>query len=396
MQQPTVFHPLLDEITARLPGLRPAQRDGQALWVYGVIEAQTGCESRVVNALAGGEQANTYRQYLREWLKDGADKAAPCATQVELAPCFPRLLRWLLDHWAGRDVVLAIDPTTLGDELTALVSSVLYRSRAIPVAWHILPGNQPGGFIAPLVALLQALQAGVPRGKRVVVLTDRGLWSPTLYRQIKAQRWHPVMRVQRAVQVWLRRGRCVAADTLTPRYNQAWVGRAIVHKERSRRLWVTVVVVWEPGHEQPWVLFTDLAPKVVGLRWYGLRMWIECGFRDLKHYGWDWEHTRRRDLTRVARHWLVLAVATLWVLAAGTAREDALRPDGEVPPQARTGKRLVSVFQLGLAALRAVFARRCRWPKLRFIPELWPTPGPDLEITYYAPGPPRNSPYLPI
>ncbi len=51
---------------------------------------------------------------------------------------------------------------------------------------------------------------------------------------------------------------------------------------------------------------------------YGLRVWIEQGFRPLKRIGWPWQHTRRTDPARVDRHWLVLAVATLWVLAHGT------------------------------------------------------------------------------
>lgn len=35
------------------------------------------------------------RQRLREWYYDGADKAAPCHTQVEIRHCFASLLRWL-------------------------------------------------------------------------------------------------------------------------------------------------------------------------------------------------------------------------------------------------------------------------------------------------------------
>jgi hypothetical protein len=70
-----------------------------------------------------------------------------------------------------------------------------------------------------------------------------------------------------------------------------------------------------------WV--TDLPPARVGVSWYALRMWVELGFRALKAVGWQWQHTRRTDPRRTARHWLVLAVATLWVLAHGTRAEDA-------------------------------------------------------------------------
>jgi hypothetical protein len=392
---PSVCHPLREAIGAQLPDLRPAQQEGLTWWVYGAVEAKSGCESRVVAALTDLAPYETVRQYLREWLRDGADKLAPCATQVEVGACFAPLLRWLLAGWEGRELVLAIDPTTHGDQLTALVVSVLYRSGAIPVAWHILPGNQPGAWIAPLQTLLQALRPAVPRRLRVLVLADRGLWSPRLFRLLKAPRWHPLMRVQRDVRLWLRRGRQCAAHQLVPQVHHAWVGRAIVHNQRARRLWVTVVVLWEAGHDEPWVVLTDLPPRVVGVRWYGLRMWIEGGFRMLKHYGWDWEHTRRREPTRVARHWLVLAVASLWVFAAGTQVEDAGRTCPG-PPPARTGRRPLSVFQHGLARLRAVFAQRCPWPPLRLVPECLPVPGPHLTITYHAPGPPRDSPYLPL
>ncbi len=78
-------------------------------------------------------------------------------------------------------MALAIDATTHRDRLSAVVISVLYRSSAIPVAWHILPGNRPGPWIAPTLDLLSLLGPVVPKNKTVLVLTDRGLWSPRLW-----------------------------------------------------------------------------------------------------------------------------------------------------------------------------------------------------------------------
>src|SRR5512143_3835553 len=64
-------------------------------------------------------------------------------------------------------------------------------------------------------------------------------------------------------------------------------------------------------------------------------MWVELGFKVLKRVGWQWQRTRRTDLARVARYWLILAVATFWVLAYGTRVEDAGRL-GVAPAQLRT------------------------------------------------------------
>ena len=46
--------------------------------------------------------------------------------------CFAPLLSWVLVWWRSDRLALAIDPTLKGDETTAIVISVLYRSCAIP------------------------------------------------------------------------------------------------------------------------------------------------------------------------------------------------------------------------------------------------------------------------
>jgi hypothetical protein len=101
-----------------------------------------------------------------------------------------------------------------------------------------------------------------------------------------------------------------------------------------------------------------LAPAQVGLGWYGLRGWIALGWRALKGVGWQWQRTWRSAPARVARHWLVVAVATLWTLAYGTRVEEAAwlgRPPERLhdPPAVgfRTGsaRRVLSVLQHGWA-----------------------------------------------
>jgi hypothetical protein len=60
----------------------------------------------------------------------------------------------------------------------------------------------------------------------------------------------------------------------------------------------------------------------------------------------------------VARHWPVLAVATLWVLAHGTRAEDAARsvaPARLCMPPARPGR--LSIFRRGVQPLRHLLMR---------------------------------------
>ena len=358
---PEVFYQLEDQFAQRLPTLSAAQRRGLALWVYGTLLAGSACQNAVLSALYGLAGWNSLRQRLREWLYDGADRARPCSTQLDVRVCFAPLLGWVLRHWPQEEpLLLALDATGHRDCLTGLVISVLYRGNAIPVAWHLLVGNQKEAWNPHWQTMLAELAPAVRPAQRVLVLCDRGLWSPLLYKQITAQGWHPLMRVQNSLRFRPDGARVQAACRLVPDVDWAWVGRGVAFGTPSRHLRCTLVAVWLSGQEAACLCVTNLAPDVVPVGAYGLRMWIEAGFRSLKRLGWQWEKTRRTDPVRANRHFLVLAVATLCTLAAGTQQEQS---EGTAPV-----RRVVSVFRRGLLALRACMYRGV-WPQQVLLPE---------------------------
>jgi hypothetical protein len=396
---PTQFSPLEAALSTHFASvLTPGQRRDLAAWVAGTLLAGSSCLTLVVTALVdavGAGRWDRVRQALKEWLLAGAERSAPGRVQVDPAACFAPLLGWVLSLWRSPQLALAVDVTTHQDRLTAIVISVLYRGRAIPVAWHLLPGNVPGAYLPPLLRLL-ALLAPQTRGLRLVTLAaDRGLWSPLLYERTCQWGWHPLSRVQRDVWVWLGGGRHVRAAALVPGPGHAWVGRAVVHKHAPARRRLTVLVVWALGYAEPWVVFSDLPPAQVGVAWYALRTWIEQGFRDLKRLGWQWERTRRTDPTRVARHWLVLAIATLWALATGTLADAAARQRADQSLRPRP----VSTFQRGRLRWLGWVAGWRALPTLALLPEPWPdqTHFPGLQVHYaHDPADPDHPVNLPL
>src|SRR5918911_4138432 len=218
------LRPIERALAEHLPHLRPPQRRGLASWVLGAVLAQSACRSAVLAALLPRAPYHALRQRLREWLLDGADKAVPCAAQVEVERCFAPLLRWVLAWWQGRELALAVDATARREEGVALVVSVLYRGSAIPVAWAVLPGNAPGAWMGPILRLLRLLRPAVPPGWTVLVLADRGLWSPRLWRRIRRLGWQPPLRIQRRTTIAPHgRERCPAGAFVRP--GEAWVGR---------------------------------------------------------------------------------------------------------------------------------------------------------------------------
>ena len=255
-------------IQTHLPHLTQTQLTGLAWWVCGAILAGSACQNAVAAALSTQGNWHNLRQYLREWLYDGSDRARPCKTQLEVRICFVPLLRWVLAWWRSERLALAVDPTSKKDDSVAIVISVLYRGCAIPVAWHIRHANQRGSWMDPIVELLRELAPAVPREMTVVVLCDRGIASPKLWKQIRAHSlpptrsggWHPCMRYPKNIIFCAEDGRRLPARAFVPRPDTAWVGWGAAFGRGTAKPRCTLLAVWYTEQEEPWVILTDLPP----------------------------------------------------------------------------------------------------------------------------------------
>lgn len=297
-----------------------------ALYSFGMILARVAGLTTVVLFLSRHLvlAPAALRKRLREFYLDANEKSGvPQGGKrraFEVATTFAPLLRWIVSLWSGTYLPLAIDVTNLGERFHVLCVSVVVRGTALPVAWKVLHGGLKEPWNPHWKALLTLLRTAVPDDWRVIVLSDRGLESSTLFRDIVALGWHPIMRVKKGGKFrpkgW---GTFYGMQELASQRGAscALEGRAYA----GEQLPCTLLTRWEEGYPEPWLVLTDLPPETGVAIWYGLRTWIEQGFKVIKGGGWDWEKTRMTDPSRVERLWLVLAVATLWVTSLGIAQE---------------------------------------------------------------------------
>jgi Transposase DDE domain len=315
----------------RFPILSAPQVFGLALWSIGIVLAHAASLHAVVLALARWLPWNelSLLKRLQEWYLEAAAKkgSGTGQTGVHRRDWDPRttsayLVRWILEDWPDRRLVLALAPTTIGDRFTVLALSVLYRSCAVPVMWTVLPGNEPGAWEPHWERMLRELASSVEPGWQVLVLTDRGMYSPRLFHCLVGLGWHPFLRI-RAQGFYRRVGSQKWLDLSHLRLprNQTRAWHCDVFKDEEGRLKCTLVGYAGEGHAEPWLIVTDLTPEVAQASWYGLRGWIEQGFQRVKSGGWHLPRTRISSCERLERLWLAVAVATLWVLEVGGEAE---------------------------------------------------------------------------
>jgi hypothetical protein len=373
-------------IGEHMPHLSGPQASVLALWSFGMVISQSCGLSSVSSSLALllGAKENSVRQRLREWYYAKENKRGRGRCEVDVSHSFVPLLRWLLSWWPANEkrLALAMDATSLGQTLVVLVISVVYRGCAIPVAWRVLPAIETGSWKEPWLDLFSRFQEILPEDWVVIVLADRGLYANWLWEAIRKCKWHPFLRINRRFFFRPNAGR--EFTVLSSAFHQpgcSWSGTGTCFKVHPIK--ATLLVQWQEGFEEPWLILTDLPPQQALPCWYGLRVWIECGFKHIKSAGWQWQYTRMVDPQRATRFWLAIAVATLWVLSVG-GEADAHLPASslEALPQNHVARhrtprkpwpRLLSCFHRGLIVILTSLIAHRPLPWGRFIPEPWPT-----------------------
>jgi hypothetical protein len=397
-------------LTSAFPDLSTPQVRGLAWFSSGMILAHSCAVTAVAVQLADslGQKFDTVTQRLREWYCEAEAKTGSHRRQLDVRTCFSPLLRWVLKDWPCRQVALALDATTLGQRFTTLDISVVYRGTAVPVAWKILPAVGKRPWKGEWKSLLKDFRQASPAGGTVLVLTDRGLYAQWLFQAIQKQGWHPFMRLNtngtfRPVYAKQRR----PLQSFVPQVGMQWQGRGQAFQDVPKRLRCPLLARWDEGYTDPWLVLTDLPPEAAAVCRYGLRAWVEQGFKRLQSGGWDWQKTHLTDPQRAERLWLVLAVGTWWCLLVGgeaeaevpvqtlavlpeaardarSGRRSSPRPQAgpQVPVAKATGEqgarpvRVISVWVRGRTVLVNTLVREGRLRLGRAIPEPWPTQAP--------------------
>jgi len=156
----------------------------------------------------------------------------------------------------------------------------------------------------------------------VLVLADRGLYARWLWDVIRACGWHPFLRLNLGI-----KARALGEETFewvsrwVPEPGTSGKGRVECFAGKKSRVTGTLVLHWEVGYESAWIILTDLKPEEALVSWYGLRTWIEGGFKDLKRGLWGWHHSKMVQASNVEQLWLAMAVAQLWCLSLGCQAE---------------------------------------------------------------------------
>ena len=246
---------------------------------------------------------------------------------------------------AVRTLCLVMDGSEVGRNCMALVVSVIYKKRALPIAWIVVQGSKGHFPEETHVQLLEQVHKIVPEGADVIFLGDGEFDGITLQATIDGCGWEYVCRTAKNARlgadgdrfsfqaVVVQPGECIDLPDVT--FTLQDYGP------------VLAIAWWEAGYEEPIYLVTNMELAAEACYWYAKRFRIETFFSDQKSRGFNLHKSHISDPERLARLMIAACLAYIWIVYLGVMA----KRDGWVKIIHRTDRCDLSLFQLGLNLL---------------------------------------------
>ena len=350
-----VYHQVDYELTREIGGkVDESTYQRLRMLVIGMIEGKSASPAQIAKALARLKISNASAESLERRVRRMENDE-----EITAALCFHPFARAHLRYGHPGELILILDPTTQEDKIVMVSVAVWYRGRALPLAWATWEGNRPlkgASFWERIDQVLAEVQGLIPAKTTVTLLADRAFGCAAFIHLVVQRGWHYVLRVQGQVHCCDRQGRECSVASLVPYRNQRKKLRGKLFKKIGW-LEASVVCYWGKRHKTPLCLVSDLPPHWHLIHLYRRRYPIEASFRDYKSYGWRWEQGQVKNIHHVERLLVAMALATWFVLLAGTWKAQqilAVPPSGNRHTTPWAGKS--SLFSLGLEQFQAWLA----------------------------------------
>ena len=251
----------------------------------------------------------------------------------------------LLTTLAQQPLLRVLDGSVVGRGGLALMLSVVYHGRALPLAWVVVRGQQGHFPQQTHCALLEQRHPLIPPSADVTVLGDGEFDGTDFQALLRQLHWHYVCRT--------------APNILMTVYGQQRQIGALAPTRRERLAvrpaWMTadeygpvsILAIWEAGYAEPIYLVTNMVDLEAALAAYRKRAHVETFFSDQKSRGFHLHKSHLRDPVRLTRLLIAACLAYLWTVYLGVC---ALR-DGWLKRLHRRDRCDLSLFRLGLRLL---------------------------------------------
>lgn len=141
----------------------------------------------------GTAQAESKQRQFARWLSNA---------KIHEAAVYRKLAQKALVSWQGEVIYLALDSSSLWDRFVIVRVALIYRGRALPLSWLVMPHASTTVAFEDYKHILKEAAAILPKGCRIILLADRGFDDTDLFCLARDLGWSFRIRLKRSLRVY--------------------------------------------------------------------------------------------------------------------------------------------------------------------------------------------------
>ena len=309
-----------------------------AMLIAGIVMSRNAQLSSVSAETATEAKDKSLEMRLRRWVKHGG---------IDADAIYMPFARQILEALSGLPLVLVMDGSQVGRGCMVLMIGVLYKKRALPLAWLVYKGKKGQTTAQRHIEALEKGLPHIPADSEVILLGDAEYDTTEMLLWVEEKTtWDYVLRT--SPQIYVQEGQQNQPIGAYPLAKGQAFQRNQVGFTQEAAGSLNLIGWWSSRYEGPLYLVTSLASGYQACKYYRRRFQIETFFSDQKSRGFHIHKSHLSDPARLGRLLLAACLAYLWMICQGLW-VIAEKKTGLIDRTDRIDK---SLFRLGLDWVR--------------------------------------------
>jgi hypothetical protein len=297
----------------------------------------------------GNKPESRIKQFYRWITNEGVD------AELYFLPFVTTLLTAL----AQTTLFLVVDGSVVGKGCVTLMASVVYKGRALPIAWIVVRGKKGHLKEEIHLQLIEQLHQIIPAGAQVVFLGDGEFDGIKLLDTVNGYGWQYVCRTAKSSVLFRGEKKSSFGEIFVPQGEKPVSLPGVFFTNKAYGP-VHAILWWDKGYKEPIYLVTNVESTQNACTWYRKRFRIETFFSDQKSRGFYLNKSHLSDPKRLSRLMIAACLAYIWIVFLGV-QALAKRLNTFIH---RTERCDLSLFQLGLRFLNYILNQELPIPVL--------------------------------
>jgi len=326
-----------------------------AMMISGIVISRNAQLSVMSSEVPVEAKEKSIEMRMRRWVKH---------EEIDVETVYLPFARQILEALSSMPLLMVMDGSQVGRGCMVLMVGVLYKKRALPIAWVVYTGKKGHTTAQRHIEVLKKVLALLPAQSEVVLLGDAEYDTTEMLLWLQENTsWQYVLRTSPQIHVQ------AGANSQPIQSYPLTKGSVAKHDQvgftQDASVLVNLIGWWGSRYEKPIYLITNIANPYQACKFYKRRFQIETFFSDQKSRGFHIHKSHLSDPLRLSRMLIAACLAYIWMIAQGIS----VLASNKTCLIDRSDRNDKGLFRLGLDWLKYALKKNLDFePSFRFQP----------------------------